>query len=316
METGAFGLQMEREIAEQPEALQMASARLPRAFEELPLREYEQVVLVARGSSDNAALYLRYLIEVYLGIPAVLAAPSVATVYHGEVRYRKALGVAISQSGQSPDVLAVIGQLNAQGHDTLAITNAPNSPLAGLAKMSIDIGVGPETSIAATKTYTASLVACHQLAIALGATLQEPQLPDENWMLHCRQVAEIAVPNVLNAHVVLALARGFSYASANEAALKLTECALVPCKSYSTADFEHGPKALLGPNVAAIVFGSVPKLLIESGCAVIAASSAGAGPDAPIREIVFAQYLALLTARAKGIDPDLAPHLSKVTRTY
>ncbi|MDQ2985493.1 MAG: SIS domain-containing protein [Armatimonadota bacterium] len=212
MEPQALGVHMEREILEQPQSLYDADLRYREAFAALELRRYRQVVLVARGSSDNAALYLRYLIEVFLGIPAILAAPSVATMYGREVRYEGALGVAISQSGESPDVRAVVSQLRKQGHTTVAITNSPDSPLAREAEMHIDLGVGIETSIAATKTYTASLLAGYHLARALGAQLAEPILPDDAWMDYARTAAESNVGPVIESEVLFSLARGFSFA--------------------------------------------------------------------------------------------------------
>jgi glucosamine--fructose-6-phosphate aminotransferase (isomerizing) len=306
---------MEREIREQPTRLSEAATSLIGQLERMPLREYRQMVLVARGSSDNAALYLRYLIEVHLRIPCCLAAPSVATVYGSEVMYRDALCVAISQSGESPDVLAIVEQMNRQGHDTLAFTNTPGSPLAQETKFDLCLGVGDEMSIAATKTYTASLLAAHLLARRLGAMTGMPLVPSREWLDECCAAAEESVDAVLNAQVVIALARGYSFATAQETALKLIECARIPCKSYSTADFAHGPKAIAGPGVVAIVFGEAPDILEETGCAVIRPPDAGEGPNAPIREVVFSQFLALHAARRKGLDPDAAPNLSKVTRT-
>jgi glucosamine--fructose-6-phosphate aminotransferase (isomerizing) len=306
---------MEREIREQPARLSEAEASLIEQLERLPLREYRQVVLVARGSSDNAALYLRYLIEVYLGIPCCLAAPSVATVYGSEVMYRDALCVAISQSGESPDVRRIVEQMNRQGHDTLAVTNTPGSPLAQEAKFDLCLGVGQEMSIAATKTYTASLLAACLLARRLVAMTGMPLVPSRKWLGECDAAAQASVDAVLNAQVVIALARGFSFATAQETALKLIECARIPCKSYSTADFAHGPKAIAGPGTVAIVFGEVPSILEETGCEVITRPDEGELTCAPIREIVFSQFLALHAARRKGLDPDAAANLSKVTRT-
>jgi glucosamine--fructose-6-phosphate aminotransferase (isomerizing) len=306
---------MEREIREQPERLSEAAGSITAQFERLPLRDYRQVVLVARGSSDNAALYCRYLLEVFLGIPCSLAAPSVATVYGREVSYRDALCVAISQSGESPDVRTIVEQMNRQGHDTLAITNALDSPLARESKFDLSLGIGEELSIAATKTYTASLLAAYLLARKLGAKVGEPRLPSRDWIEECDAAAQASVDSVLAAQVVVALARGFSFATAQETALKLIECARIPCKSYSTADFAHGPKAMAGPDTVAIVFGEAPSVLAETGCVVIRAPSAGEHPGSPISEIIFSQFLALHAARRKGLDPDAVPNLSKVTRT-
>lgn len=312
-----LGRQMEREIKQQPEALHGLSQRLPRMLDSLDLRDdYEQVVLIARGSSDNAAMFLRYLVEIYLQIPAILAAPSVATIYGSDVKYRRALGIAISQSGESADVRSVVASLKAQGHDTLAITNTPDSPLASGAEMHICVEVGEEKSIAATKTYTASLLAAHELARALGAEFDAPNLPDDNTLSAAQEAAAAAAKEVMECSALFALARGISFASAQETALKLIECALIPCQSYSSADFAHGPMAIAGPDVGAIVFGNVPEILRQTGCKIFSPPGADDTPDSPIREIIFSQFLALEIARRKGIDPDTARNLTKVTSTY
>jgi len=308
---------MEREILEQPDALRALNERLSGVMEGLRLREnYEQVVLVARGSSDNAAMYLRYLVEIYLQVPVILAAPSVSTVYASRVRYRNALGVAISQSGESADVRAVVAMLREQGHDTLAITNTPDSPLAAESAKHIFLDVGEERSIAATKTYTGSLLAVYHLAMALGAKIEPPRLPDTAWMAESREAAAAFAAPASECPTLFSLARGISFATAQETALKLMECALIPCQSYSIADFAHGPMAIADGDVGAIVFGNVPEGLRETGCQVFMAPPAGSTADSPIREIVFSQFLALEIARRKGINPDLARNLTKVTSTY
>jgi len=312
-----LGLHMEREIMEQPEALVDLAGRLPEVLGSLQLRNhYDQVVLIARGSSDNAAMYLRYLVEIYLQIPAILAAPSVGTVYGSEVRYRNALAVAISQSGESLDVRSVVSAMNAQGHDTVAITNSPNSPLANEARMTICLGVGDEKSIAATKTYTGSLLAAYHLVHALGADLDDPVLPHPAWMTLSNEAAVDAAGAVMECQALFSLARGISFASAQETALKLIECALVPCQSYSLADFAHGPMAIAHPDVGAIVFGQVPETLQDTGCRVFVPPVVEDKPCGPIREIIFSQFLALEIGRRKGIDPDAARNLTKVTSTY
>lgn len=307
---------MESEIREQPGVLAQNEARYLQVLaDRLAGREFGQAALVARGSSDNAALYLRYLIEVYLKTPVSLAAPSVHTVYGSKVNYRNCLGVGISQSGQAPDVLAVLRSLSEAGHFTVAITNDADSPLAVIADFHLDLGVGPELSIAATKTYSASLLAGYQLVRALGAKLPAPVLQDDGWLEVCRVAADNDADAVLNSSVVFALGRGFSFASAQETALKLIECALVPCKSYSSADFQHGPRAVADVDASAIVYGEPPENLAETGIRIIEAPDAGDGPDAPIREAVFAQQLALAAARRRGLDPDEARNLEKITKT-
>lgn len=308
---------MEREIAEQPATL---AANGSRYLEELiPMvagRPYEMVVLVARGSSDHAALYARYLLEVFTGLPVSLAAPSVVTRYGSRVRYPHCLGVGISQSGAAPDVSEVLEALASDGHDTIAITNTESSRLGGVAKRSLLLGVGEECSLPATKTYSASLLAAYQLARALGANLPgDPSLPDDVWLDVCREDASAAAEIVCDHEPLFALGRGFSFASAMEQALKLMECALVPCIGYSGADFAHGPRALAQPGSAVLLFGGV---ILDADCAKIACPQPPehvAEPLRPIWEAFFLQCLALEVARRKVVDPDCPPDLQKITRT-
>jgi glucosamine--fructose-6-phosphate aminotransferase (isomerizing) len=313
----ASGLWMEQEIGEQPEILATNSARF---YQELSAKfegqDYELVLLAARGSSDNAALYARYLIEIFLGIPVTLAAPSVITKFGASLKYPKCLAIGISQSGAAPDVSEVIAYCRRQGHATLAITNTPGSRLTQEAEHSLLLGAGAENSIAATKTYSTSLLALAQLVRVLGGDLGEPVLPTTEWLGSARAEAEVQSGIVVRSAPIFTLGRGFSYCTALESALKLMECALIPAKSYSIADFHHGPKALAGSNSVCLAFGSEPTDGLDSaGSTVIRPHCPDHGVWTPLWEIIFAQYLALLTARARGLDPDQAPNLKKVTET-
>lgn len=310
---------MASEIREQATCLRAESDRyLGTLREVLAGREFAMALLVARGSSDNAALYLRYLLEIHLQIPVSLAAPSVLTRYGSKVRYPTCLAVGISQSGEGPDVSELLSAMRGSGHTTVAITNTPGSRVTKAAEHSLLLEVGAEHAVAATKTYTASLLAAYQLVRALGAVLPDPRdvIPDEHWIDRCEQEAQEALIRVLRAGIVFALGRGYGFCTAHETALKLMECALLPCKSYSVADFEHGPKALAGPASAAIVYGEVPESLRTAEGVVVGAPSRGKHPAAPIAEIVFGQWLAQKASLARGLDPDAPPHLEKVTRTY
>ncbi len=316
-----LGRRMEAEIRDQPSVLAGNSGRY---FEELRAafegRRFEAIVLAARGSSDNAALYARYLIEIHLGVPAVLAAPSVWTRYGRRVKYPNCLAVGISQSGEAPDVAEVVGALREDGHSTLAVTNTPGSPLAAIAETTLALEAGEERCVAATKTYTASLLAVFQLVRALGAELGDPvdSLPSEQWTETARESASASSGALLRSHLIFALARGYGFCTAQEAGLKLMECALLACKSYSSADFQHGPKALAGPGTAAILFGDPIEGLAEQGCEIVTAprlQRAIAPPLLPLWDAVFAQWLALLCARARGLDADDPRHLQKITRT-
>ena len=307
---------MERELREQPAVLAANSARyLEELSAALGGKEFDLVLLAARGSSDNAALYARYLIEIHLGIPVTLCAPSVITKYGTHVRYPRTLAIGISQSGEAPDVSEVIAYLRSAGHETLAITNTPGSRLTKEAAHTLLLDVGQEKSVAATKTYTASLLALYQTVCALGGGLPGPSLPSEEWVGAAEDDAKSASGAVLRSSTVFALARGYRFCSAFETALKLMECALLPCKAYSTADFEHGPKALAVHGTAAIAFGAVGKGVTSGGCEVVSAPAVPNDECAPMFDAVFGQWLALVSARARGIDPDSPRGLNKVTRT-
>lgn len=307
---------MEAEIRAQPSVLSSNADRyLSEATQYLQGRDFEMALLVARGSSDNAALYMRYLIEVYLKIPVSLAAPSVLTRFGSRIKYPPCLAIGISQSGAAPDVSEVIGELRRGGHATVALTNTEDSRLSHEAECTILLGAGEEKSVAATKTYTATLLALYQMVRSLTGELPEASLPDDNTCQFCLETAEKSLGAVLRSDRWFALARGFSFASAQETALKMMECALLPFKAFSSADFQHGPRALASHGTMAVVYGEAVEGLAGSGCLVEQAPKSAPGPSAPISEILYGQWLALLAARARGLDPDKPHNLSKVTKT-
>lgn len=308
---------MERELRQQPSVLANGlRTYLPILSDILRGRSFDMVLFAARGSSDNAALFARYLIEVHLGIPVSLSAPSVLTRYGTRIRYRNCLAVGISQSGAAPDVAEVLAALRQEGHTTLAVTNTPNSRLTKEAEFSLLLGTEREESVAATKTYAASLLAMYELTRALGADLPTPELPDDDWVEHARSAAQAASGIVVRSSPLFALGRGYAFSTACEAALKLMECALIPCKAYSTADFEHGPKALAAYQSAAISYDGPKPELAAQGCSIVEAPPTGVDETVrPIWDIVYGQWTALLAARARGLDPDMPQHIQKVTQT-
>lgn len=310
-----IGHLMEREMREQPGLLAQNAEAYARAAEPLRDRPIQMVLLAARGSSDNAATFARYLIEVFLGIPVSLAAPSVITKHKADLRFPPCLAIGISQSGAAPDVAEVLSYMRAQGHPTLAITNTEGSRLTQEAEFSLLLNAGAEQAVAATKTYTASLLALYQVVRALAPSLPAAMMPSDDWVEQSRESAEAALGPVLRSTTLFSLARGFGFCTAQETALKLMECALLSCKSYSTADFQHGPKALAGHGSCAITFGDVPEGLAEQGCLIAKAPVLADHPSAPISEVIFGQWLALLAARARGLNPDDPRFLSKVTLT-
>lgn len=316
-----LGNLMEKEIREQPAVLLRGATTYFAAVKEaVKDRNIEMVLLAARGSSDNAALYARYLIEIFLGISVSLAAPSVLTRYKTHVRYRNALGIGISQSGAAPDVSEVMTAMREEGHLTVAITNTPDSRLTKACDATILLDAGPEKSVAATKTYSASLLALYELTRALGAELPEPAafMPTDEWVETAREAAVEASGAVVRSAPVFALGRGYGFSTCEESALKLMECALISCKAYSSADFEHGPKALAGHGSAAISYEGAKPNLAAQGCQIIVAPKPPASipePFTPMWEVIFGQWVALTAARSRGLNPDDPQHLLKVTET-
>lgn len=313
-----LGEWMEREIREQPEVLARGAEGYRRSLEPLRGRSFEMVLLAARGSSDNAALLGRYLVEVFLGIPVVLAAPSVLTRFGRRVRYPNCLAIGISQSGAAPDVAEVLSALREDGHATLAITNTANSRITHEADHTLLLEAGPERSVAATKTYTASLLALYETVRALGAPLPDPvrAMPEAAWVDSSLEAAKANSGVIVRSQPVFSLGRGFGFSTAQEAALKLMECALIPCKAYSTADFEHGPKALAGHSSAVLSFdGPMPALEAQGTEIVEAPAASQEAPLCPISEVIYGQWMALQCARARGLDPDRPQHIRKVTET-
>lgn len=301
---------MASEIREIPEALRCAhySVTLPGPF--------KQVLLAARGSSDHAALYARYLIEARLRLPVALAAPWIVTRKGGAV-YEDCLTVGISQSGAGPDVLAVIEAMRRAGHVTVGITNDASSPLASLAQTCVPLGVGPERSVAATKTYTSSLLALYELVHSLDDSLPSPfgLLPDDAWVESCYLSAQADAEILVHGDPIVALGRGYAYATAREAALKLIECGRIPCQAFSSADFEHGPKALVTGDAVAVAFSGER---IAEGTTLFPPPTPSEIPEEliPIWHSIYAQWLAYWAARYRDLDPDSPPHLAKVTKTF
>jgi glucosamine--fructose-6-phosphate aminotransferase (isomerizing) len=213
---------------------------------------------VARGTSDHAAIYLRYLIEIELGIPAGLAAPSVTTIYGAEVRWGGGLVIAVSQSGRSPDLVAVMEAATRSGATTITIANDPASPLAAAARHVIDCRAGEERAVAATKSYVAQLAAGVAFVAAVagdtGLSAGLDSMPD----VLDRTLATAAATVTDGAPIVdafagsersIVLSRGFDFPTALETALKLKETGRLFAEGYSSADFSHGPVVLTEPGV-------------------------------------------------------------------
>ena len=342
---------LQDEIIEQPDALQrLLDAEFPR-LEGIAAAVRERaprfVLIAARGSSDNAARYGQYLLGAHNRLPVALAAPSLFSVYDSPPRLQDSLVVAISQSGQSPDILAVVQEGRRQGALTLALTNDPGSPLAGLAEHTVDLHAGAEKSIAATKTYTSSLMALAMLSVALEGDLENRKALIGAPALLARALArpagimEGAQPyKAANACVVLG--RGYNYATAFEIALKLKELTYVLAEPYSSADFQHGPVALvengflvisvvpegktsgelaafldsLQPRQPKLVSISPLQHVLKTANTPIAIPAGMPEWISPLIAVAVGQLFVLGLALAKGLDPDHPRGLNKVTLTH
>lgn len=340
---------MAAELAEQPEVLGHLVARhdadrdqvravLPSG---LAPGSIAGTVLLARGSSDNVAVYGRYLLEMATRRPAGLAAPSVHTRYHAEVDYSGYLAVALSQSGATPEIVETAAHMRSCGATVIAITNEPGSPLTEVCDLSLLTDAGSERAVPATKTVTAQLLAMAAVAAAFDSGLVAPDalraLPEAAAaVVRDSASAQELASRWAGAARLLVTGRGLAYAAALETALKIKESVLVHAEGLSSADLLHGP--------IAAVDSALPVLLVAGGerftaddealgerfaAAGIPYAVCGTGPDAdlplpagtaevtaPILATIKGQQLALAASLLRGLDPDAPAGLSKVTATH
>lgn len=342
---------LSREIQEQPAVLravlEQEMAAVQALAEAIRQRAPRYVVLAARGSSDNAARYGQYLFGAFNGISTALATPSLFTLYQRPPSLEDALVIGISQSGQSPDIVSVLAEGQRQGALTAAITNDGDSPLAQAAQHTLGLHAGPERSVAATKTYTSSLMVLAMLSAAWASDAERlaalTQVPA--WV---EAVLE-GLPAVLRAaeryrymETCVVTGRGFNYATAFEIALKLKELTYIMAEPYSSADFRHGPVAVVeqgfpvlavipegkaAPDMLAFVQGlqeRAPELLVISPLREALALAQTPLPLpagipewlSPLAAVLPGQMLALGLTLAKGYDPDHPRGLRKVTLTH
>ena len=341
---------MLQEIAEQPGALSKTiteeRAKVERLGKFLRGRGIDLIVLVARGSSDNAALFGRYLLEITTGIPVSLSAPSVHTLYRARLNLQNALVVGVSQSGEGEDINLVLENARAGGAYTVGITNEADSSMTGFTDETLLTHGGRERSVAATKTFTGQMLHFYMLASALAESAERridyEAIPD--WAaraLELRPAVEEMVERYVFMENCVVVGRGLLYANAYELALKLMETCYVVAERFSSADFLHGPLAMVERHFPVILFAQ-PGVTREGTRALVErlrelradtlvvtedAALARAGTRsllmpaeidearAPIPYIIPAQLFAALLAGCKGLDPDAPRSLSKVTRT-
>jgi glucosamine--fructose-6-phosphate aminotransferase (isomerizing) len=341
------GVFMATEIAEQPAVLQRILQdgwpHIQHVATAIRSREPQFVLFVARGTSDHAALYAKYLVETRLELPAGLVSPSTITVYDAHPRLRNVLLIAVSQSGSSPDVIEPIIRARAGGATTLAITNTSGSPLDEAAEYRLHLLAGPERAVAATKTFTAELLTLFLLVEALAGRSGEEaaNLPEQAKAILAREreVAQLALRYRFAEQLVIT-ARGYTYAAAREAALKLMETSYLVAHAFSAADLLHGPMAMIDRGFPVIAI--VPKgpggmalkpvlerlralgadVLVSGDPAAVSLGTVGLalphlGPEvlAPLLTILPMQQFAWHLARERGVDPDQPRGLQKVTKT-
>ena len=334
---------MHAEAGEAAAALRRQFARNAAAMTtlgaQLRARAPRAVVTLARGSSDHAATYAKYLVETQARVLTASCAPSVNSIYLARQDLRGCLLLAISQSGRSPDLLASARAAREAGATVVALVNAEGSPLAALAEHTFPLCAGPEHSVAATKSFLASLAALLHLvaawtddAVLLDALRGAPDLLDDAW----RRDWSAALPRLQPVQHLYVIARGLGLGVAQEAALKCKETSGLHAESFSSAEVLHGPQALLGPAFPALLLGqpddtleglrAVGVDLVARGVPLICA-----GVDVPgalalptpaahpaVAPLLLAQSFYRLCnalAFARGHDPDRPPHLHKVTRT-
>jgi glucosamine--fructose-6-phosphate aminotransferase (isomerizing) len=341
--------QMAREIAEQPAAVRATLDAL------LPLRGRirelaagrRRVVFVARGSSDNASTYGRYLLETHAGMLGAPAAPSVATHYRRRLDLSDAVAMSVSQSGATEEIVETQAWAGDGGATTIAVTNVADSPLAAAADLALVTRAGPEHAVPATKSYLAQLVAMATLGTALAPDpfaldADLARVPDEvGRLLSSRTGVDAAIDALREASYSVVTGRGLMLGTALETALKLEETCLRPVRGYSYADLRHGPISVVTSGMTAVVVSAADGPMVEPltalatdladrGAVVVGIGGDGRfaascavhvpGPDlpealAPLGTMVPAQLIVEGLARALGHDPDNPRGLAKVTAT-
>jgi glucosamine--fructose-6-phosphate aminotransferase (isomerizing) len=340
------GEHMAAEISEQPAVLAglvERQAGIAEVAEKISQNPPRFALLAARGSSDHAALYAKYLIEVLLGLPAGLVSPSTATLYGARPDLRDVLFVTVSQSGGSPDLIEVTEAARQQGALTVSVTNTLDSPLRAAAELGVDIGAGVEKAVAATKTYSATLLALYLFIDAIrggkGADAEKLGELAQQTLDGAAEGVQRAVDRYRFVDRVLTTGRGYSYATALEGSLKLAETSYLAARAYSGADLLHGPVAAVDGETAVLAVTSaghggqamaeVLDAVGKRGADVLAVGSAAedmpaalripvapsAEELAPILEILPIQRIALGLSLARGGDPDSPRGLLKVTKT-
>ena len=337
---------MYSEISETPDVFSRlinSEAQFKQAAEKIKARNITNVIILARGTSDNAGHYLKFLIEVKLGLPVGLASPSSVSIYGAKVDFKDTLVIALSQSGRSPDLITFASAAKEGKALLITMTNNSDSPLANVGDLHIDLSAGLEVAVAATKSYSAELLASLLLVDSWIGNMSAGRSHLVDSSRECiANLGEVdSFANSLDAkREIVVIGRGYAYANAKELALKIQETSYIPVQGMSSADYQHGPIATLNSDSQVIVLSpsGMPKKALEDSMVrirqsepeiiwlgsnelaltkerVIKGSNQAKEEESTIIDAALIQYLTLGFAVKNGFNPDSPAGLSKVTKT-
>ena len=337
---------MYEEISETPDVFSRlinSEAQFQQAAEKIKARNITNVIILARGTSDNAGHYLKFLIEVKLGLPVGLASPSSVSIYGAKVDFKDTLVIALSQSGRSPDLITFASAAKEGKALLITMTNNSDSPLANVGDIHIDLSAGPEIAVAATKSYSAELLASLLLVDSWIGNMSAGRSHLVDSSRECiANLGEVdSFANSLDAkREIVVIGRGYAYANAKELALKIQETSYIPVQGMSSADYQHGPIATLNSDSQVIVLSpsGMPKKALEDSMVrirqsepeiiwlgsnelalnkerVIKGSNQAKEEESTIIDAALIQYLTLGFTVKNGFNPDSPAGLSKVTKT-
>ena len=337
---------MYEEISETPDVFSRlinSEAQFQQAAEKIKARNITNVIILARGTSDNAGHYLKFLIEVKLGLPVGLASPSSVSIYGAKVDFKDTLVIALSQSGRSPDLITFASAAKEGKALLITMTNNSDSPLANVGDLHIDLSAGLEVAVAATKSYSAELLASLLLVDSwignMSAGRSHLVVSSRECIANLGEVDSFAKSLDANREIVV-IGRGYAYANAKELALKIQETSYIPVQGMSSADYQHGPIATLNSDSQVIVLSpsGMPKKALEDSMVrirqsepeiiwlgsnelalnkerVLKGSNQAKEEESTIIDAALIQYLTLGFAVKNGFNPDSPAGLSKVTKT-
>jgi len=336
---------MRSEIAEIPAVFQKLADQIPsisKQIEALSLNNIDSVILVARGTSDNAALFLKYLIETKIGIPCGLASPSVVTIYKSKLKFTNCLVIGLSQSGQSPDIVTYTKAAKAGGAKCISLTNDPESPLAKASDLHLYLQAGTEKAVAATKSYSAELLLSYILvSLWANESLNLSNLiTATNTAVNNLSHVQSVVEKFEHKSGITTMGRGFAYANAQECALKIQETLKIPVSSFSSADYLHGPISSLTEN-SRVIFVAPTGVAIDSmqttvnrireitnhiywigagfksnpGEINIGGATGLTEQESVVADSIVLQHFAMALAVKNNLNPDAPIGLLKVTQT-